>query len=179
MKKGVSNVCTLFWLITGNSESQTTRNRFRLVMIITMVLTPFIGFSQKSVYKGFPSLIWPKLYDIQFVKAKDNLGEFDKPVFSQPAKDLNGKTVILPGYMIPFDSGMKSARFMFSSLPINACFFCGVGGPETVVEVFTKSIVTYSEKPVEVRGVLRLNEKDPDKMIYVLEQAELIGEIEF
>lgn len=123
--------------------------------------------------------MWPKLYDITFVKAADQLGEFEKPVFSTAAKSLNGKTISLPGYIVPFDNGMKSAHLMFSSMPLNACFFCGVGGPETVVEVFLKEEMTYTDKPTEIKGVLKLNDKDPDKMIYVLENAEVVGPVEF
>ena len=44
----------------------------------------------------------------------------------------------------PFDNGMHSAHFMFSSIPLNACFFCGVGGPETVIEVFSKSKIDFT-----------------------------------
>ncbi|MBL7859413.1 MAG: hypothetical protein JNM57_17100 [Cyclobacteriaceae bacterium] len=179
MKNGVSNAWTLFWLTTTNCGCQNFCNRFRQVMIITMVLIPCVGFSQKNTYKGFPSLVWPKLYDIEFHKAKDKLGEYDKPIFSTGAKSLNGKAVTLPGYMVPFDNGVKGSRFMLSSMPLNACFFCGVGGPESVVEIYTKNIVSFTEKPIEVRGVLKLNDSDPDKMMYVLEQAEILGEIEF
>ena len=131
------------------------------------------------MYKGFPSLVWPKLYDIKYVKATDDLGEYDKPVFSEAAKSINGKTVTLPGYMVPFQKGTRGSNFILTSLPLNACFFCGVGGPETVIEVFLKSPVNYTEKPVEVRGILRLNDAGPDQMIYVLEQAEFLGEFEF
>ena len=145
--------------------------------IVFALMISFVSSAQKNTYKGFPSLIWPKLYDVSFVKAKDANGEYDKPVFSASLKTLNGKSVTLPGYMVPFESGMKGSHFMFSSLPLNACFFCGVGGPETVVEVYLKKEVTYDEKPLEVKGVLRLNDKDPDKMIYVLEEAEIIGEV--
>ena len=135
--------------------------------------------AQKKQYNGLPSLVWPKLYDVKFVKAADQNGEYDKPVFSDAAKSLNGKTITLPGYIVPFESGMRSKHFMFTSLPLNACFFCGVGGPETVVEVFLKNEVNYSDKPMEIKGVLRINDKDPDKMIYLLENAELLGEAEF
>jgi hypothetical protein len=134
--------------------------------------------AQKNSYKGFPSLVWPKLYDIQFIKATDKLGEYDKPVFSAAAKSLDGKTVTLPGYIVPFESGMKSAHLMLSSLPLNACFFCGVGGPESVVEVFLKKEIAYTDKPMEIKGVLKLNDKDPDKMIYILENAEVTGSAE-
>lgn len=143
-----------------------------------MLLT-FTALNAQNKYTGFPSLVWPKLYDIKFEKAKDNLGEYDKPIFSAAAKSLNGKTVTLPGYMIPFETGSKGAKFMFSSMPINACFFCGVGGPESVLEITMKQPLSFHDKPIEIRGILRLNDKDPDKMIYILEQGEFVGEVEF
>jgi hypothetical protein len=148
-------------------------------MIICVAIS-IAGWAQKkNTYKGLPSLIWPKLYDIAFEKGSDKLGEFDKPIFSIAARSLNGKIVTLPGYMVPFENGIKGSQFMLSSLPLNACFFCGVGGPETVVEVHLKAAVTYTEKPVEIQGVLMLNDKDPDKMIYIISNAEFIGEVEF
>jgi hypothetical protein len=144
--------------------------------ILVLVILPLVGFAQKSTYKGFPSLIWPKLYDITFVKATDALGEFDKPVFTEKVKALNGKVVTIPGYMVPFETGIKGAHFMLSSMPLNACFFCGVGGPETVIEVNSREAVTFREKPIEIKGTLKLNDKDPDKMIYILEDAEIVGD---
>ncbi|MBX2961743.1 MAG: DUF3299 domain-containing protein [Cyclobacteriaceae bacterium] len=133
----------------------------------------------KNKYQGFPSLVWPKLYDIQYEKAHDDNGEYEKPIFSEAAKSLAGKSVVLPGYMVPFDNGTKGTIFMLTSLPLNACFFCGVGGPESVVQVFLKSAISYTEKPIEVKGVLRLNDKNPDQMIYILDQAEFLGMIDF
>ncbi len=133
----------------------------------------------QNKYTGFPSLIWPKLYDIRFEKFKDNLGEYEKPIFSQATKMLDGKIISLPGYMIPFENSMKGTTFMLSSLPINACFFCGVGGPESVVEVILKQPLSFTEKPIEIKGILRLNDKYPDRMIYRIEQAEYLGEVDF
>lgn len=151
-----------------------------MLAMVVLLTTAGESMAQKRSYTGFPSLVWPRLYDIQFTPAKDAQGEaYDKPVFSAAVKAMNGKKVTLPGYIVPFNSGMRSNNFMFSSLPLNACFFCGVGGPETVVEVHTKATITYTEKPVEITGILRLNDKDPDKMMYILEQAELLGEIGF
>jgi hypothetical protein len=100
---------------------------FRMV-ILFLFLFNFSHSSAQSKYTGFPSLIWPKLYDIKFENVSDNLGEYQKPIFSQAAKSIEGKVVSLPGYMVPFDNGkMKGKNFMLTSLPLNACFFCGVG----------------------------------------------------
>ncbi len=150
-----------------------------LGILIILLLTSFQTIAQ-SKYNGIPSLTWPKLYDIRFEKVKDNLGEYDKPIFSQAAKSLEGKVISLPGYMVPFENGnVKGKNFTLTSLPLNACFFCGVGGPESVIEVSLKEEITYSENPVEIKGILRLNNKDPDRMIYRVEQAEYLGEVDF
>ena len=149
------------------------------VLIIVLAISSSCLYAQRSVYKGFPSLVWPKLYDITFVKGKDDLGELEKPIFTEAVKALRNKTVVLPGYMVPLDNTTSSARIMLSSLPLNACFFCGVGGPETVIEVNLKKKTAWIEKPIEVKGTLRLNDEDPDEMIYVLEGAEILGPIEF
>ena len=146
----------------------------KLSVILFFLAAPSLVWGQKSTYKGYPSLIWPKLYDISFVKGEDENGEYDKAVFTDAVRELENKTVTLPGYMVPFSQVSKN--IMLSSLPLNACFFCGVGGPETVVEVHLKAETNFKEKLVEVRGVLKLNDKDPDKMIYVLENAEVTGE---
>lgn len=135
-------------------------------------------YGQKAAYNGFPSLYWPKLYDITFTKGRDELGEYEKPVFSQGVRSLHNKVIILPGYMVPLENKTTASTIMLSSLPLNACFFCGVGGPETVVEVHLKSGTRYIEEPIEVRGTLRLNDQDPDKMIYILEEAEILGTLD-
>ncbi|HEY0740718.1 MAG TPA: DUF3299 domain-containing protein [Chryseosolibacter sp.] len=152
----------------------------KFFLIAVLLVGALNAFAQSRNYNGLPSLVWPKLYDVKFVKASDAQGEYDKPIFGESAKSLNGKSITLPGYIVPFETGVtKSKHFMFTSLPLNACFFCGVGGPETVVEVFLKNEISYSDKPMEIKGTLRINDKDPDKMIYVLENVELLGEAEF
>lgn len=146
-------------------------------VLLPILFTITINVKAQSVYTGFPSLVWPKLYTITF--QKDPNGEFDKPVFTKEVKALAGKEVVLPGYIIPFQGVTKESHFMLSSLPINACFFCGVGGPEGVVEVFLTKSMPYTDKPVEIKGKLVLNDSNPDQMIYVLVNAEFLGEIDF
>lgn len=155
----------------------------KVLLVVFTLCTISAGYSQpkpKAVYKGFPSLVWPKLYTIQYIPAAEDFEGLDKPVFSDAAKALNGKSVTLPGYMVPFENGaQKSNHFMLSSLPINACYFCGGGGPETVVEVFSVESVQFTEKPVEIKGMLFLNDKNSAQMIYILSSAELLGLIEY
>ncbi len=153
------------------------------LLLFFVMLSSIVSFAQprkQAVYQGFPSLVWPKLYNIQFIQNAEDFDGLDKPVFSDQVKALNGKEVTLPGYLVPFEGGaLKSNHFMLSSLPINVCFFCGGGGPETVVEIFSINQVNYTEKPVEIKGKLFLNDKDPGQMIYVLTSATVLGEIDF
>lgn len=142
-------------------------------------LLSFSATGQNLTYSGFPSVVWAVLYAVEYEKGNDHLGAFEKPVFGSKIKALEGKKIVLPGYMVPFESGLSAQDFMLSSLPLNACFFCGVGGPETVIQVRLLKPARYLDKPVEVRGRLRLNDRDPDSMIYILEEAELLGEIDF
>ncbi|HEY3430549.1 MAG TPA: DUF3299 domain-containing protein [Cyclobacteriaceae bacterium] len=165
-------------IISSGLRESSFFGRFSFVFILISFFS-ITGSLAQTKYNGLPSLIWPKLYNVQYVKTKDNLGEYDKPVFSKEAKALDGKVVTLPGYMIPFENGIKGTTFILSSLPINACFFCGVGGPESVIEVNMKQPVSFNEKPIEIKGILRLNNTDPDRMIYRIEQAEYLGEAEF
>ena len=54
-------------------------------------------------------------------------------------------------------------------------FFCGQAGPETVVELrlHPKSIRRYTMDEVHsFKGYLRLNEKDPSSLHYIIEEAE-------
>jgi hypothetical protein len=154
----------------------------KVYKVLAFLVLAFIGSTasaQRNEYKGFPSLTWPKLYAIDYRKEKDNLGEYDRPIFNAEVKALQGKIISLPGYMVPFESATEGNHFIFSSTPLNACFFCGVGGPESVIEVHLKTSMKYIEKPIQLRGVLKLNDKDPDEMIYLLEDAELEGLVEF
>ncbi len=151
----------------------------KLIFLILFLLSSTVLSAQKLSYTGFPSVVWPKLYNVSYTRTEEKGIEYEKPVFTKEVRALDGKVVTLPGFLVPFDGGMKAKRFMLSSLPLNACFFCGVGGPETVVEVFSVKDVTYTDKPVQVTGTLRLNDSDPDRLIYTLEKAEFLGEIDF
>lgn len=166
-------------LLVQQDASRLTRCILLFSALLFLAVNGYTQPKPKAVYKGFPSLVWPKLYTIQYIPGSEEFDGLDKPIFSEAVKALNGKSVTLPGYLVPFENGVqKSNHFMLSSLPINACFFCGGGGPETVVEVFSVKQIAYTDKPVEITGTLFLNEKNPTQMIYILSSAEMLGPIE-
>ena len=120
--------------------------------------------------------VWKNLAEVTYKISEDNFGELYVPVFSENTKKLEGKVVEADGYIIPFEGMFKPEHIILSSLPLAECFFCGSGGPETVMEVMMASPIKYTSKRVKVRGTLTLNSKDPEKLMYIMKDAKLIEE---
>jgi hypothetical protein len=144
--------------------------------IIMLLLFVFgIQFTSQSQSANFNNSIWSTLSKVTYKIGRDDYGELYIPVFSEDIKKLAGKEVVIPGYIIPFDGMFKPDHIIISSLPLSECFFCGSGGPETVMDVFLKEPIKYTSNPIKVRGILTLNDKDPDNMMYILKDAKFDG----
>jgi hypothetical protein len=122
------------------------------------------------------SNVWKSLAEVTYKISQDNFGELYVPVFSENIKKLEGKVVEADGYIIPFEGMFKPEHIILSSLPLAECFFCGSGGPETVMEAMMATPIKYTSKRVKVRGTLTLNAKDPEKLMYILKNAKLVVE---
>lgn len=120
--------------------------------------------------------VWKTLGKITFKKEYDELMGFkiDKPVFSEQVIALEGTEVTIKGYIIPVEGYKSHEEFIFSAFPYNMCFFCGGAGPETVMEVVAKEPVKYSAEQVVLKGRLTLNADDINRLMYALEDAELV-----
>lgn len=73
------------------------------------------------------------------------------PVFNKEQQALNQKPQRVQGFMMPLEPGEKQSHFLLSSVPMT-CSFCVPGGPESMIEVRTKTPVAYSLDPVVVEG---------------------------
>ncbi|WP_051260711.1 hypothetical protein [Algoriphagus marincola] len=118
--------------------------------------------------------VWRNLAEVSYKISEDEFGELYVPVFSENIQKLEGKMVEADGYIIPFEGMFKPDHIILSSLPLAECFFCGSGGPETVMEVMLSNPIKYTSKRVKVRGKLTLNSKDPEKLMYILQDATLV-----
>ncbi|HRI00326.1 MAG TPA: DUF3299 domain-containing protein [Saprospiraceae bacterium] len=120
--------------------------------------------------------MWPALSKLTYKKEYDEiLGlKVDRPIFSKEIKDLQGKEIRLKGYIIPTDGYKSHTEFVFSAFPYSSCFFCGQAGPETVVEVKAKEPIQYTSEPIEIKGKLKLNNIDVNRLMYLLTDAERI-----
>ena len=95
---------------------------------------------------------------------------FQTATFSPEMKALEGNQVVIIGYLLVLDG--NQSVFLLSKNPMASCFFCGNGGPETIVDL------KFSEKPsfkmdelLSVTGTLYLNENNPNASYYRIENA--------
>jgi len=92
------------------------------------------------------------------------------PVFQSEQMALNQKTQRLQGFMMPLQPGEKQSHFLLSSVPLS-CGFCVPGGPESMVEVKTRTPVAYTLDPVVVEGKFAVLADDPYGLYYRITDA--------
>jgi len=121
--------------------------------------------------------LWKTLSEVRYQVEQDQFGDLYVPVFNDKAKEVEGELVEVEGFIIPFEGMFKPEQLILSSLPISECFFCGSGGPETVMEITMKKgdKVKYTTKRVKIRGKLVLNARNPNKLMYILVDGENLG----
>ncbi len=134
-----------------------------------------IFFSATLLGQGNKVNIWRSLAEVDYKIVKDEYGDAYVPVFNEEAKKLEGKEVEVDGFIIPFDGMFQPTQLILSSLPISECFFCGSGGPETVMEITMKEKIKYTAKRIRVKGKLKLNSDNPDKLMYILTDGVFLG----
>jgi hypothetical protein len=132
----------------------------------------FFGILSVSCFSQNDSA-WKSLSKLTYKKAYDALLGYkvDVPIFSNEVKALEGKSITLRGYVIPTDGFKSHKEFVFSAFPYNMCFFCGAAGPETVIEVLASEPIKYTSEAIYIKGILVLNDKDPNKLMYGIKNA--------
>jgi len=123
------------------------------------------------------SITWDQLTDVKFSKKYDaTLGiELLAASFGESVKALDGKEIIIKGYIIPLDP--LGTQYVISRNPMATCFFCGGSGPESVAELrlHPKSIRRYAtDELLSFKGVLKLNGSNSASLNYVILNAERI-----
>ena len=109
---------------------------------------------------------WSVLTDVKTKTEKNKVF----PVFGMGQMALNQKTQRIQGFMMPLEPGEKQKHFLLTSVPLT-CSFCVPGGPESMVEVKTKTPVKYSMEPVVVEGKFLVLLDDPYGLYYRVTDA--------
>lgn len=92
------------------------------------------------------------------------------PVFPPEILALDGKPQRVQGFMMPLEPGEKQTHFLLSSVPLS-CSFCLPGGPESMIEVKSKTPIRYGMEPLVVQGRLAVLHDDSYGMYYRITDA--------
>ena len=109
---------------------------------------------------------WSVLTDVKTRTEKNRI----LPVFTNSQTALNQKTQRIQGFMMPLEPGTSQRHFLLSSVPLT-CSFCTPGGPESMVEVRTKTPVKYGMEPVVVEGKFSVLNDDSYGLYYRMTDA--------
>jgi uncharacterized protein len=109
---------------------------------------------------------WKVLSQVELVKQKDRY----VPQFAAAVAALDQKEVKVQGFMMPLQMGDKQSHFVLTAMP-QTCSFCMPGGPESMVEVKSKTPVKYTFDAVVLTGKLAVLKDDPTGVFYRLTDA--------
>ncbi len=109
---------------------------------------------------------WSTLTDVTTKVEKKRI----VPVYPATVAALNQKTLRLQGFMMPLEPGENQRHFLLASVPLT-CGFCTPGGPESMVEVRTKTPVKYKLEAVVVEGTFHVLQNDPYGLYYRITNA--------
>ena len=109
---------------------------------------------------------WSVLTDVKTRVEKNKV----LPQFQPAQLGLNQKTQRIQGFMMPLEPGERQTHFLLSSIPLS-CSFCVPGGPESMVEVKTRTPVKYTLDPVTVEGKFAVLSDDPYGLYYRVTDA--------
>ncbi len=127
--------------------------------------------------QGQEVLDWVTLADVKFKKeySEELTLEYDVATFGDLIKQFDGKEVQISGYVIALDA--LGVSFVLSRNPNATCFFCGGGGPETIVDIKVKPKALKRYKMDErktFKGILKMYPDNSGSFIYLLTEAEPI-----
>ena len=136
------------------------------ILIVLSILSVSICFSQQKV-------TWEDLSKVEFTEKYLSVYDdyFLYPNFLAPLKALEGKQITISGYFLNVDP--EGRIYILSKGPMSSCFFCGIGGPETAIELLFDSKPTFkTDDIISVTGILKLNADDVEHFNFILTECK-------
>ncbi len=138
-----------------------------IFLLLSFVAITFSGSSQTRI-------TWETLEDVRFSEkySVEEASYYYYPHFGSTVKALEGKEVYLKGYILALDP--EEDYYLLSRNPMASCFFCGTGGPESIVELKLQPDQRRfrMDQVVTIKGKFRLNSEDIYQCNYIFEEAE-------
>lgn len=140
---------------------------------------PFPDTVEYAYTDGAVELTWEIMAMVDFEETfnEELQAYIPYPDFHPPVEALEGKEVIVRGFVIPLEETGDETILVLSANPFSSCFFCGGAGPETVMDIKLKSSKGQhfkTDQRMAFRGKLKLNDSDLYYLNYILEEAEAV-----
>ena len=144
----------------------------KYLVILAIFLSSSLIYAQDSAWANLSMVTKTKSYDVNFGMEIETI---EPGIIAQ---QLNNTEVKVSGYIIPLTGKIEQSHFMFSRFPQNMCFFCGLAGPESAMQVFTKDQkkMKFTPEKITLTGTLQINQDEASGLIYTLRNAEVIKE---
>ncbi len=137
----------------------------KTLYIIIFMVSSFCFSQQKITWKDLSKV---KFTDKYFPKYDDY---FMYPEFLTSVKALEGKLITIKGYFLNLDP--EGEIYILSKGPMSSCYFCGIGGPETAIELeFKNSPIFKTDDIISITGILKLNQDDVEHFNYILTKSK-------
>lgn len=82
-----------------------------------------------------------------------------RPKFKEEVKELDGKEILIQGYMFPLEQSEKQSLFLLSPFPVSCPYHPHVSSNLTI-EVYAKNPILHSYDAINIKGKLELVQKD-------------------
>lgn len=147
---------------------------YGLFVVLTLVSVVPLVMRNSQPLIHTKSDAWPKLtasktscnIDTKRLKMRCSIA------YTPEVQALNGKQIGVDGFMLPLESTQKFSHFLLS-FRSPSCPYCPPGAANEIVEVFTKSPMTWSDQLTSMRGTLTLADaKNDNGIFYQLKDAE-------
>lgn len=142
-----------------------------ILFLLLLLITPVVSAQLPVTWDNLAQIKWKTAYD------SENKVYYDIPHHGPAIRALDKKEITIQGFYVPIDTEGK--YFALSATPSSMCFFCSVGGIETVMEIIVKKGYKglkriQADKYIELKGRLVINTETNDHLMYILEDAELV-----
>jgi hypothetical protein len=140
------------------------------ICIFAILFLTLSGFTFTAIENQTDKLKWEVLANVEWIWNN----EFYEVNFNERQKELDGKEIVVEGFMFPLEYTRQHSNFLVSSSPMSDCFFCGPGEAESMVYVRTTNPVDYTRSIMAVKGTFKLVSDASMGIIYELEDAEVV-----
>jgi hypothetical protein len=120
--------------------------------------------------KGLNTLPWE-------VIAETTVDRQARPTFVRYLKELDGKQVVLRGYLQPLGENTDLSAFLLIANPVG-CWYCEMPDVTNIVlvEMPEGKVGHYTRDRLRITGKLTLNSTDPENFLYIVRDAKIAQE---